>query len=129
VPLPWSGTTPPYDFSIGGASATPWLPQPSDWARLTVEAQANDRDSMLQLYRNALAIRRAHPGLGDGTLTWIDSEPDVLAFDRGHGFVCVTNLSEASVELPAHHELLLSSAPLENGLLPTDSTAWLRTQH
>jgi alpha-glucosidase len=129
VPLPWSGTAPPYGFSQKGATAQPWLPQPSDWALLTVESQSADDKSMLQLYRKALAIRRAHPALGDGTIAWIGSAPDVLAFDRGHGFVCVTNLSRASVELPTHEELLLSSAPLENGLLPTDSTAWLRTQH
>jgi alpha-glucosidase len=84
---------------------------------------------MLSLYRTALSIRRSHPSLGDGTLTWIDSDPGVLAFSRGLGFVSVTNLSDKAVELPPHVRLLLASSTLENGLLPSDSTAWLRTQH
>jgi alpha-glucosidase len=129
VPLPWSGKEPPYGFVPDGASSTPWLPQPEDWAKLTVEAEAGDSSSMLSLYRTALSIRRSHPALGDGELVWIDSEPGVLAFSRGLGFVSVTNLSGAPVTLPTYTRLLLSSTPLENGLLPQDSTAWLRTQH
>ena len=126
VPLPWSGTTAPYGF---GSAGTPWLPQPADWAALTVEAQEADPASMLSLYRSALRIRRSVAVLGGEDFAWVESEPAVLAFARGGGFVSVTNLSGASVRLPASTELLLSSAPLESGLLPTDSTAWLRTQH
>ena len=33
------------------ATATPWLPQPADWAPYTVEAQTGDEASMLELYR------------------------------------------------------------------------------
>ena len=131
VPLPWSGTTAPYGFGPGG---TPWLPQPDDWAPLTVEAQEADPASMLSLYRAALRIRRSVAVLGGEDFAWVsiepgESEPHVLAFARGGGFVSVTNLSGGPVRLPASTELLLSSEPLENGLLPTDSTAWLRTQH
>ena len=134
VPLPWSGTEPPYGFTPEGATSAPWLPQPTDWARLTVEAEAGDTGSMLSLYRTALSIRRSHPALGDGELTWLDGdgfgpESGVLAFSRGLGFVSVTNLSGAPVELPSYTRLLLASTPLQDGLLPSDSTAWLRTQH
>jgi alpha-glucosidase len=129
VPMPWSGTKPPYGFTPDGAKSEPWLPQPKNWASLTVQAEVADSGSMLSLYRTALSIRRSHPALGDGTMTWIDSAPDVLAFSRGLGFVSVTNLSNVPVELPSYTRLLLTSTPLEGGLLPTDSTAWLRTQH
>ncbi len=129
VPMPWSGTHPPYGFVPADSPTEPWLPQPDDWARFTVEAEAGDSGSMLSLYRTALSIRRSHPALGDGTLTWIESGPKVLAFSRGLGFVSVTNLSEEPVELPTYTRLLLTSTPLINGLLPQDSTAWLRTQH
>jgi alpha-glucosidase len=129
VPLPWSGTQPPFGFESDDAAAAPWLPQPASWASLTVEAEAGDSSSMLSLYRTALSIRRSHPALGDGALTWIDSAPGVLAFSRGLGFVSVTNLSNEAVVLPRYVRLLLSSSTLENGLLPPDSTAWLRTQH
>ena len=41
-------------------------------------------------------------------------------------FACVANLSPAPVALPAHEEVLLTSAPLEDGRLPGDATAWIR---
>ncbi|RDV46935.1 alpha-glucosidase [Leifsonia sp. ku-ls] len=128
VPLPWRGTTPPFGFSPDGATAPPWLPQPVDWSALTVQAQQSDPASMLWLYRQALRIRKAEPALGDGTLTWLDAPDGVLAFSRGTAFVSVTNLSSAAVPLPEHQAILLSSSPLAGGLLPPDSTAWLRTQ-
>jgi len=129
VPLPWNGKKPPYGFEPAESAHETWLPQPTDWAAFTVEAEAGDSGSMLSLYRTALSIRRSYPALGDGTLAWIDSPPGVLAFSRGLGFVSVTNLSDAGVELPDYTRLLLTSEPLVGGLLPTDSTAWLRTQH
>ncbi|MBW8871753.1 MAG: DUF3459 domain-containing protein, partial [Leifsonia sp.] len=128
VPLPWRGTTPPFGFSPDDASSEPWLPQPADWSSLTVQAQQSDPSSMLWLYRQALRIRRAEPALGDGPLTWLASPAGVLAFARGAAFVSVTNLSGGPVALPEHQAILLSSSPLVCGLLPSDSTAWLRTQ-
>ena len=58
VPMPWSGEKPPYGFS---ASAKTWLPAPDGWADLTVEAQLEDPDSTLSLYRRALELRHDHP--------------------------------------------------------------------
>ncbi|MEU9028261.1 alpha-amylase family glycosyl hydrolase [Streptomyces sp. NPDC048383] len=60
IPLPWCGEEPPYGF--GGAGS--WLPQPGDWAGLSVAAQTGDPHSTLELYRAALELRRAMPGLG-----------------------------------------------------------------
>jgi alpha-glucosidase len=125
VPIPWSGQAAPYGFSPARATAEPWLPQPSDWAALTVEAQAGDLDSMLELYRTALRIRREHPALGDGTMTWLDAPEGILAFSREPGLTCVVNLSAEPYELPAHSQLLLSSGPLEDGVLRPDQAVWL----
>lgn len=129
VPLPWSGTHPPFGFSepASGIGAPPWLPQPADWAGLTVEAQQANACSMLWLYREALQIRRRLPALGDAALRWCDGDPDVLTFVRGDDFLCVSNLSETSRQLPRHTSILLSSNPLVNGMLPPDTTAWLST--
>ena len=101
----------------------PWLPQPADWKNLTVESQYDDNNSMLTLYRTGLRLRREL--LGDGTLTWLDTSPDVLAFRREH-LTCVTNFGPAATELPPYQELLLTSVPLEDGRLPSDATAWIR---
>jgi alpha-glucosidase len=126
VPLPWSGDGPPFGFGTDGTR--PWLPQPSHWRSLTAEAQADDPDSMLNLYRYALRTRRAHPALGDGTMSWVDGvPPDVLVFRRDPGLLCVVNLSDSPYPLPEHQKVLLSSEPLQNGKLPRDTAAWLET--
>jgi len=103
------------------------LPQPKEWRELTVELQAGDPDSMLELYRAALRLRRAEPALGDGPMRWLPSPDGVLAFARGD-LCCVANLSSAPVALPAHTAVLLASGPLDDGLLPPDTAAWLRTR-
>jgi alpha-glucosidase len=129
VPLPWSGDHAPFGFSPDGVET--WLPQPEEWSALTVEAQSEDPASTLNLYREALRLRRELPELGDGALEWWDDASPganhVLAFRRGAAFACVVNTGETSVPLPAGTTILLSSAPLDStGALQGDSTAWLR---
>jgi alpha-glucosidase len=126
VPLPWSGDSRPFGFSSESATSRPWLTQPAHWADMTVERQAADPDSMLNLYREALRLRREETGLGDGPLAWVASEPDVLAFSRGERFMSVTNLSSDALPLPPHEAVLLASADVSDGHLPPDATAWLR---
>jgi alpha-glucosidase len=127
VPMPWSDDVPPFGFSGPDASAQPWLPQPLGWRAQTVAAQTGDPTSMLELYRAALSVRRGEPGLGDGPMRWLDAPPGVLAFARDDLFACVVNLSVEPAALPAHHEVLLLSAPLTaDGALPSDGAAWLR---
>ncbi|WP_438488333.1 glycoside hydrolase family 13 protein [Streptomyces sp. S186] len=123
VPLPWSGELPPYGFGPGGS----WLPQPADWAPLSVAAQTGDPSSTLELYRGALELRRRLPGLGDGEMTWEAAPEGVLAFRRP-GVLCTVNtrLQEAAIPLPG--ELLLASAPVAvdgaSAVLPGDSCVW-----
>jgi alpha-glucosidase len=125
VPMPWSGDVQPFGFSPDDETV-PWLPQPAAWKGYTVAAQQGVVDTMLELYREALLHHRTQAGLGDGPMAWLDSEPDVLAFQRGDSFLCLVNLSEAAVPLPAYQELILASGPIEAGLLPTDTAVWLR---
>ncbi|MGC5224315.1 glycoside hydrolase family 13 protein [Micromonospora sp. DT81.3] len=133
VPLPWSGQTAPFGFGPDGSRS--WLPQPVFWATLTVEAQLADPTSTLHLYKQALRLRRQLPELGDGDLEWWDDAvsgaPGMLAFRRGDGFACLVNTDEDPVALPADHEVLLASAPVQDGRLPGNATAWLasRTTH
>ncbi len=126
VPIPWGGKEPPFEF---GPGRTAWLPQPIEWAERTVAAEDGDPDSMLELYRRTLALRRRLPALGDGPMAWIVVAPRVLAFRRQPGFVCLVNFADEPVELPKEMrdaEVLLSSGPLdEPGVLPPDSAAWL----
>jgi alpha-glucosidase len=125
VPIPWSGVREPFGFSPPGVSSSPWLPQPDSWCTLTVESQMTARGSMLELYRSALAIRRAHAALGDGSLEWLDGPTGVLAFARDPGFVCFANLAAEPVALP-DGALLLASGPLtDDRRLPPDTAVWI----
>lgn len=113
VPIPWSGDAPTYGFNAAGAS---WLPQPADWADLTVAAEDGDDESTLTMYREALRIRRAQPALGEGPLTWLTQDGELLALVRGTGsdaIISVLNMSDTSVTLPAQWgiEVLLGSNP------------------
>ncbi|WP_343900888.1 glycoside hydrolase family 13 protein [Nocardioides aquaticus] len=120
VPVPWSGTAPPYGFGAGAGQ--PWLPQPDDWAGVTVEAQLGDPGSTLTFYQAALAARREHAlGLPDAVEAGTDG--DVLRVRRGDLLV-VLNCGDAPAELPAG-EVLVSSGPLD-GVLPPATSAWLR---
>jgi alpha-glucosidase len=126
VPIPWSGNAPPFGFSPDNASAPPWLPQPPAWRELTAEAQTGDESSMLELYRRGLALRRAQPALGDGTLHWLEAPEGALAFARDPGFQCLVNLARDPVSLPLDGEILLASGPLtDDSLLPGDTAVWL----
>ena len=81
--------------------------------------------STYELYRTALRLRREH-GLGRGTLEWLSSGDEVLAFRNGE-LTVLTNFGAAPVPLPAGAEVLAASAPLDDdGAVPTDVTVWLR---
>ena len=83
---------------------------------------------MLTLYRDALALRREHPDLGEGGLTRLPSAPVVLAFarDGDTGFACVVNLSDTPAGLPEGAQVLLASAPLTAAGRPApDAAVWL----
>ncbi|MBB2740466.1 UNVERIFIED_ORG: alpha-glucosidase [Microbispora rosea subsp. rosea] len=136
VPLPWTAAgEPPYGFTPPGIYES-WLPMPAGWRDLSVEAQLRDGASMLSLYRAALALRREHPELGDGTLTWIDSPAGTLAFRRGDSFVCVLNMTPEWVEIGPEYgagqgygDLLLASGGPETAgdvvrLAPDSATWW-----
>jgi alpha-glucosidase len=123
VPIPWSGDAPPYGFTT---AAQTWLPQPADWAALSVSAESGDPSSMLELYRTALHLHRDRPELGDGALQWrAEAGGDVIAFDRGPGFACLVNMGATPVPLPDGTAVLLSSNDLPDGVLPNDTAVWL----
>jgi alpha-glucosidase len=120
VPLPWTAEGTSYGFGDGGAH----LPQPLWFSDYAVEVQEEQEGSTLELYRQALSLRRELQAAEE--LTWHESaNAEVLHFIRPGGWHVVTNFGEASAELPAG-ELLVSSGPLEGGRLPANTTIWLR---
>jgi alpha-glucosidase len=121
IPVPWSGSEPPYGFTT--ASST-WLPMPPGWGALTVAAQAADDCSMLSLYRTALRLRASSPAFAGEELRWVPAPDGCLAFRRPGGLVCLVNLSAAPVPLP-EGRVLLASADVGAGVVPVDAAVWL----
>jgi alpha-glucosidase len=126
VPQPWEADLPACGFTTG----TPWLPLPDSYAALSAAAQLEDTGSTLSVYRRALELRRLHPGFAGATptvpaLEWFGAPDGCLAFRRaGTTLVCALNTSPVPVPLPPGDALLVSG-PLDSGLLPPDTAAWL----
>jgi alpha-glucosidase len=121
VPLPWRGTRAPYGFSAAGVR--PWLPQPDDWAPLTVAAQKKDPHSTWSLYRAALRARRRFVALTE-PVELVTERVTVLEFRRGP-LTVVCNCGSRPVRLPKG-EVVIASGPLDRrGLLPPDTAVWL----
>jgi alpha-glucosidase len=120
VPLPWSGTSPPFGFTEGTKT---WLPMPEYWAGSTVQAQENDPSSTLHLYRATLRLRRELSGLHGTELEWLAAPAGCLAYRRGDISVWL-NAGDFGVPLP-EGELVHASGPVD-GELPPDTAVWLR---
>ncbi|MFF4951188.1 glycoside hydrolase family 13 protein [Streptomyces chattanoogensis] len=129
VPLPWSGEAAPFGFGTaadgaaeGGAGT--WLPQPASFAGHTADRALADTGSFWHLYREGLQLRRTLPQLGEGTLRWLDTPPQVLAFVRGDGLVCAVNFGTEPVPAPVPGTPLLASGDCPEGTLPGSTAAW-----
>jgi glycosidase len=122
TPMPWDGSE-----NAGFTTAKPWLPLNADWPARNVARMAQEPHSILALYRRLLAVRRAHPALAIGEFALLDSEGDVLAYERRHDaerMIVALNLGGQSqrLELPdwaSDCRVLLSTvadaAPIEDG--------------
>lgn len=113
TPMPW---TP--DTAGGFTTGTPWLPLNGDVAACNVETERSDPRSLLNLYHQLLALRRAHPALSAGEVHHVRAEGDVLVFERHEAAERLTialNLSGAPATLPLHGWVLLSTAERSPG--------------
>ncbi|WP_412126811.1 glycoside hydrolase family 13 protein [Streptomyces tubercidicus] len=124
VPLPWSGHASPFGFTSGTDAARPWLPQPEWFAEHATDRALADTRSFWHLYREGLALRRSLPQLGEGTLRWLESPPQVLAFVRGDGLVCAVNFGTEPVPAPVPGVPLLASGDCPADTLPGSTAAW-----
>ncbi|MGI5198661.1 glycoside hydrolase family 13 protein [Streptomyces sp. CA-288835] len=128
VPIPWTRTGSSYGFGTGGS----WLPQPPEWAELSIETQTGTEGSTLELYRAAIAVRHEQPDLGAGDhVEWLKAPEGVLAFRRGE-FTCTANTSGDAVTVPAYGRVLLTSDEVTvtdegEAKVPGDTTVWWTT--
>jgi alpha-glucosidase len=119
VPLPWDGD----GFSYGFGAALAHLPQPAGFSKTAVAAQQGRDGTTLELYREALRLRRQLQT--DETLTWVETgHEDVLHFVRPGGWHCLSNFGTEPVAV-GDGVLRIASGPVADGVLPGETTVWL----
>lgn len=105
VPLPWSGKESPFGFTSG----KPWLPIPSQWIDLTVEAESGDPSSSLEMYRVAMALRKNVLGAqNDFRWTRTPDGSGLISYMRRNVEIFL-NTSDSPCTFSAQGELLISS--------------------
>ena len=92
-------------------------------------AQEGDPGSTMELYRAALALRRAEPALGAAdNLRWCEGPEGMLVFERGERMRCTVNMTGMPIRTPRPGEALLTSGPVELSeeevVIPADTTVW-----
>jgi alpha-glucosidase len=79
TPMQWSP-----EPSAGFTTGRPWLPVASDFERVNVARAASEPDSMLQLYRALLALRRREPALAHGGYRELHVSGTAFGYERRH---------------------------------------------
>lgn len=117
APIPWDASP-----THGWVQEDNWLPWPPDAARRAADAQRDDPDSVLHLYRRLLAARRASPALragGQRILSFGDAlDARVLALRRtsacGDERTIVVNFSGEEVRLGSSDAIADSVVEVES---------------
>ncbi|MDQ1701841.1 MAG: alpha-glucosidase [Frankiaceae bacterium] len=123
VPIAWEADAPAYGFSPNGAS---WLPQPADWAPYAADSQRGVAGSTYEMYREALSLRRRFE-LGRGKIEIQTSYGEgVVSYCNGDVTVVAT-VGSATAVLPPAATVLLASGPVDDGVVPADTTVWFTT--
>jgi alpha-glucosidase len=121
VPLPWTRTGSSYGFGNNGS----WLPQPPAFAGLSVQAQDGVPGSTLEMYRDAIRLRRRLQ-TDDHDIEWLElDDPHLLHFRRSNGWECLINFGTRPRPVPAREPLISSHPQHVNGEIPPETTVWL----
>ncbi|WP_374601398.1 alpha-amylase family glycosyl hydrolase [Niveibacterium sp.] len=101
-PMSWSA-----EANAGFSTTTPFRPLVDNWRTHNVAAEEANTDSLLNWYRQLIALRNAHPALQTGDFTlWSQDDDAIFAFTReagGEKLLVLINYSarEASIAAPA----------------------------
>lgn len=100
TPMPWRSTEPNAGFS---AAVETWLPVCQGHLLLAVDRQEGRMDSPLEIWREALRLRRGRTALASGAVLSAEARGSVLAVTRsweGEELLCLFNLSGLPAEYP-----------------------------
>jgi len=122
VPMPWTSTGSSFGFGPGSAH----LPQPDWFKDVNVEKQDGVKGSTLEMYRDALRIRKDL--VCEEKLTWVKHwlNSNVLHFKRPNGWQSITNFGTKPIKLPKG-QVLISSQPVVDGKIAPNTTVWLQS--
>jgi alpha-glucosidase len=106
TPMPWDGS-----HLAGFTSGQPWLPLGADHVRVNVEGLRESGQSILNLYRRLIDLRRDKPVLTHGSIDAVTVQGNTLRYERRQGnqrLVIALNLAHerAQVSLPSGRLLL-----------------------
>jgi alpha-glucosidase len=79
TPMQWDGSG-----QAGFTRGAPWLPLSPEAHMCNVDALRTDSRSILSLYRQVIALRRAYPALAVGRYRPIAAEGNLLVYGRSH---------------------------------------------
>ena len=108
TPMPWDGSL-LADFTSG----EPWLPLGADHASVNVAAMRESRESILNLYRHLIELRRNNPALTYGAIEAVGVEGKILRYERHQGD------ERVAIALNLGHEPAQVSHPAGQVLLST----------
>lgn len=129
VPLPWSS----HEKNFGFTADTPWLPMMDSYAEYTIDKEVRDPHSSLNFYKKTLELRKRHAALGgEGAITFLESDPGVLAFTRVPGLAVVANTTDHEITMKIEAESIIHTS--KSGVqfaaellqLPAHTTVWLQ---
>ncbi|HZC65507.1 MAG TPA: alpha-glucosidase C-terminal domain-containing protein, partial [Candidatus Dormibacteraeota bacterium] len=94
TPMQWTNGT-----NAGFSKTKPWLPVPASAKTHNVETESKDPDSVLNFYRQLLAMRHKEPALLEGDyLALNEDDPNVFSYLRrykGEAILVVLNMSNS----------------------------------
>lgn len=96
TPMQWSN-----EPHAGFSKQLPWLPLADDYASINVAAEAQDRFSMLTMYKSLLNLRRSNVLQYGEYKQWHSPHSDVFGYIRqyeGEAFLVLLNMSSAIIE-------------------------------
>jgi alpha-glucosidase len=108
TPMVWEAGARNAGFSDG----KPWLPVPADHLDKAVDRQAGKADSQLEFYKAMIAWRRRSRALTKGSVRFLPSDGDILAFVRetdDEKVLCVFNFGQSGAGFPLPEGLAVVS--------------------
>jgi alpha-glucosidase len=115
TPMQWDAT-PQAGFSAG----QPWLPLPQNFAAHTVARERSNPNSLYNLYRRLIAVRRGNAALTGGIYRTVAANDDLLAYMReadGDRVLMVLNFGGGPAEFPLERagKVLVSASSSRDG--------------